>query len=161
MTNRSRNLQERSQHATVAELNMLPKSGLKLALRWPQLPPEQLEVILKAILQKSESESAREHELRLEQARLAAQNEHDRRTHTLYLGGLIAGFILAAGMITSAVIAGVHGLPWLAAVLSGPSLISLTRVFVLRRIETSSRFGHRQRNTTERQQARLDGHSTI
>ncbi|PKV90044.1 hypothetical protein [Streptomyces sp. TLI_146] len=107
-------------------------SGLEIVLQWAQLPPEHLEIALKAI----EPELAREHEWRMEQARLRVQDDKDRRLHALYLGGLVAGFLLAAGMLTGAVFVGVRGAPWLAALLSGPSLISLAGLFLLRRVDS-------------------------
>jgi len=107
-------------------------TGLEIVLQWAQLPPEHLEIALKAI----EPELAREHEWRLEQARSKALDDRDCRAHSLYLGGLVAGFILAAGMLTGAVFVGMHGSPWLAAVLSGPSAISLAGLFLLRRIDS-------------------------
>lgn len=108
-------------------------TGLEIVLQWAQLPPEHLEIALKAI----EPELAREHEWRMEQARLKAQDDKDRRLHALYLGGLVAGFLLAAGMLTGAVFVGVRGAPWLAALLSGPSLISLAGLFLLRRVDSA------------------------
>ncbi|MGW4541692.1 hypothetical protein ACWEOP_27985 [Streptomyces chartreusis] len=106
-------------------------SGLEIVLQWAQLPPEHLEIALKAI----EPELAREHEWRMEQARLKVLDTRDRRAHALYLGGLAAGFILAGGMLTGAVFVGMNGSPWLASLLSGPSLISLAGLFLLRRID--------------------------
>ncbi|MFI1176997.1 hypothetical protein [Streptomyces melanogenes] len=108
-------------------------TGLDIVLQWAQLPPEHLEIALKAI----EPELAREHEWRMEQARLKSLDDKDRRVHALYLGGLIAGFILAAGMLTGAVLVGMNGAPWLAALLSGPSVISLAGLFLLRRVDSA------------------------
>ncbi|WP_143076571.1 hypothetical protein [Streptomyces sp. MUSC 14] len=109
-------------------------SGLEIALQWAQLPPEHLEVALKAL----DPELARQHEWRLEEARLKSLEAKDRRVHQLYFVGLIAGFVLAVGMLTAAVIVGVNGSPWLAAMLSGPSVLSLAGLFVLRRVDSDS-----------------------
>jgi hypothetical protein len=140
MAKRIRKLQEKLGLPPGSEAKAQQSSALEFALRWAELPPKRLEATLKAL----EPELAREHQRRLEHARLAAQDEQDRRNHKLYLGGLIAGFILAASMTTGAVIAGVCGLPWLAAVLLGPSVVSLVGVFVLRRF--TLRVGRRKEN---------------
>lgn len=107
---------------------------LEIVLQWAQLPPEHLAVAMKAL----EPELARQHERELEQARLEAAEAKDARAHKLYLGGLIAGFLLATGMLTGAVVVGVSGLPWLAASLSGPSVLSLAALFVLRKVDAGA-----------------------
>ncbi|MCS0639393.1 hypothetical protein NX801_27910 [Streptomyces sp. LP05-1] len=109
-------------------------SSLDIAMQWAQLPPEHLKIALKAL----EPELARQHELRLLQERLAAEERRERRSHSLYLGGLICGFTLAAAMLTGAVVVGINGLPWLAAMLAGPSVLSLAALFVLRRTDAVS-----------------------
>ncbi len=147
MTKRIRKLRKSPGLSPVGEPKAEHESALELALRWAELPPKRLKVTLKAL----EPELARQHELRLEQARLAAKDEQDRRDHKLYVGGLIAGFVLAASMITGAVIAGLGGLSWLAAVLSGPSIVPLVCVFVLRRSDSWSRIGRRKGSDTQGQ----------
>ncbi|WTW95378.1 hypothetical protein OG216_19240 [Streptomycetaceae bacterium NBC_01309] len=109
-------------------------TGLEIALQWSQLPPEHLEIHLKAL----EPVLAREHELEMENARLTAADAKDARTHKLYMGGLIAGFVLAAGMLAGAVVVGLNDQPWLAAMLSGPSVLSLAALFVLRKVDSGA-----------------------
>ncbi|MGW4878909.1 hypothetical protein ACWEPI_20395 [Streptomyces sp. NPDC004262] len=109
-------------------------NSLEIALQWAQLPSEHLEIALKAL----EPELARQHELRLLEVRLRVQEEKDRRTHYLYLAGLVAGFVVVVSMLTAAVVVGVNGLPWLSAMLSGPSVLSLAGLFVLRRVDSGS-----------------------
>ncbi|WP_436749189.1 hypothetical protein [Streptomyces sp. URMC 129] len=55
------------------------------------------------------------------------------RAHRLYLLGLVAGFIIGAGMLVGAVVLGTAGQPWLSAMFAGPSLLALVTIFVLRR----------------------------
>ncbi|MCD9592417.1 hypothetical protein [Streptomyces sp. 8ZJF_21] len=109
-------------------------TGLEIALQWAQLPPEHLEIALKAL----DPELARQYELQLLREKLASQEIRDRRTHSLYLGGLIAGFVIVLAMLAGAVIVGVNGLPWLSAMLAGPSVLSLAGLFVLRRVDSNS-----------------------
>ncbi|WP_225848196.1 hypothetical protein [Streptomyces sp. HPF1205] len=115
-------------------------SALDLATQWASLPPEHLRIALKAL----EPQLAREHELRLEQERAAermnvalaenaAREGADRRAHIRYLSGLWAGLVISLFMLTGAVVVGTAGQPWLAAALSGPSMLALARIFVLRR----------------------------
>ncbi|MFF3458968.1 hypothetical protein ACFYXH_32555 [Streptomyces sp. NPDC002730] len=107
---------------------------LEIVLQWAQLPPEHLNVAMKAL----EPELARQHQRELEQARLEAADAKDARAHRLYLGGLIAGFLLSTGMLTGAVVVGVNGQAWLAAMLSGPSVLSLAALFVLRKVDAGA-----------------------
>jgi hypothetical protein len=116
--------------------------GLDLARAWADVPPEHLEVALKAL----EPQLVRDQKyrmLRLEIQRELSlrhiENEESRakRTHALYLVGLIAGFAISVGMLVGAVIVGSNGQPWLAAMLSGPSVLALATVFVLRRSDTA------------------------
>jgi hypothetical protein len=44
---------------------------------------------------------------------------------------------IAIGMLTGAVVVGVNGQLWLAALLTGPSLIALAKIFVLRRSDAT------------------------
>lgn len=104
---------------------------LEAAFQWSSLPPEHLRIALTAL----EPQLAREHEYRMEQLRLEARAEADRRGHVLYLGGLVAGFTIVVGMLTGAVVVGVSGQPWLAAMLAGPSVLALATLFVLRKAD--------------------------
>ncbi|MFE3738982.1 hypothetical protein [Streptomyces sp. NPDC059134] len=131
-----------------AEPTRLPApqpNGLEIAMQWAELPPEHLRNALAAL----EPQLAREHEYRMAQdkalqeanllrLRLQAEEEQNRRTHNLYMVGLIAGFIIALGMLTGAVVVGVNGEPWLAASLSGPSVLALAGLFVLRKSSSTS-----------------------
>ncbi|MEU1619516.1 hypothetical protein ABZ479_19740 [Streptomyces sp. NPDC005722] len=108
-------------------------SGLELALQWAQLPSEHLEVALKAL----EPQLVREHEHNMEVLRLQTQEADARRSHILYLIGLVAGFVLCAGSIAGAVTVGLAGHEWLAAMLSGPSILALATLFVLRRTDNA------------------------
>lgn len=121
----------------------------RIAQMWAQVPPEHLEIALKAL----EPELQREHEHRLEMLRreeneqrrchqegerkLRQLENEQRRRHVRYLCGLWAGFALAAGMLTGGVIVGVSGQTWLAALLTGPSLLALAKLFVIRRADAS------------------------
>lgn len=118
-------------------------SALDLATQWASLPPEHLRIALKAL----EPQLAREHELRFEQERGAERTKvalaenaafeaADRRAHIRYLCGLSAGLLISLSMLTAAVIVAINGQSWLAAALSGPSMLALTKIFVLRRSDT-------------------------
>jgi hypothetical protein len=117
----------------------IPESStaLEIALQWSQLPPEHLEIALRAM----EPQLARDHDLKMEKLRLAAENKREARTQTLYIAGLAAGFVIVVGMLGSAVIVGINGQPWLAAMLAGPSVISLAGLFVLRRVDSTAARG--------------------
>lgn len=119
-------------------------TGLEIAMQWAELPAEHLQVALKAL----EPQLRREHELRmaeqkaataldLERVRLGAKEEASKRTHTLYVVGLVVGSVIAVGMLAGAVIVGREGHGWLASLLAGPSLIALVSVFVLRHTDSS------------------------
>ncbi|MEU2674809.1 hypothetical protein ABZ622_39465 [Streptomyces sp. NPDC007164] len=119
-------------------------TGLEIAVQWAELPAEHLQVALKAL----EPQLRREHELRMEQEkavrklelerlRLAAEEAQAKRSHSLYMVGLGAGFIVTLGMLTGAVIVGVQGQAWLAAMLSGPSVLALAGLFVLRKSDSA------------------------
>jgi predicted lipid-binding transport protein (Tim44 family) len=107
-------------------------SAFEIALQWANLPPEHLRIALTAL----EPQLARDHELCVQ--RLAMQEAKDRRTHMLYMFGMMAGFILAAAMLGAAVVVGINGQAWLAALLSGPSMIALVTLFILRRSDAST-----------------------
>ncbi|MEU5157888.1 hypothetical protein [Glycomyces sp. NPDC021274] len=106
-------------------------SSHQWALQWAELPSEHLKIALEAL----EPELAREHQLKVLQAQLQMQEAKDRRSHQLYLIGLISGFSIAIAMLAGAVAVGLSGHSWLAAMLAGPSVLSLAGLFVLRRID--------------------------
>jgi hypothetical protein len=91
---------------------------MNIASQWAELPPEHLKIALEAL----EPSLQRAHTERMERMRL----QHARF-------GLSAGFALALVMLTGGVIVGLDGHLWLAGVLTGPSLLALTKVFVLNR----------------------------
>lgn len=104
-------------------------TGFGIAKQWAELPAEHLKVALEAL----EPQLQREHEAQMEHMRLSAQEAEATRTHRLYLCGLIAGFVVTIGMLVGAVVVGSNNQPVLAGILSGPSVIALASVFVLRR----------------------------
>jgi hypothetical protein len=97
------------------------------------LPAEHLKIALEAL----EPQLQREHEAQMEHMRLAAQESEAGRAHRLYMCGLIAGFVVTIGMLAGAVVVGSNNQPVLAGILSGPSVIALASVFVLRRNDAS------------------------
>ncbi|WP_410665275.1 hypothetical protein [Amycolatopsis sp. lyj-84] len=110
-----------------------PSRAVQIARMWARVPAEHLEVALKAL----EPELQREHERQLESIRredarrlevLRNEQEERRQRHFRHLCGLWAGFALVVGMLV-----GVNGQACLAALLAGPSLIALAKIFVLRR----------------------------
>ncbi|MFF1843081.1 hypothetical protein ACFVW9_15210 [Streptomyces sp. NPDC058217] len=119
-------------------------TGLEIAMQWADLPAEHLQIALKAL----EPQLRREHELRMEQQRAVQQLDLERmrlsdkeaqakRSHALFMAGLIAGFVVAVGMLAGAVVVGVQGHVWLAAMLSGPSVLALAGLFVLRKTDSA------------------------
>ncbi|SHI06558.1 hypothetical protein SAMN05444521_3630 [Streptomyces sp. 3214.6] len=119
-------------------------TGLEIAMQWAELPAEHLQVALKAL----EPQLRREHELRmaqqaalqqleLESLRLQTREKSASRSHALLLTGLIAGFLLSAGMLVGAVIVGMEGHVGLSSMLSGPSVLALASLFVLRRSDVT------------------------
>jgi len=104
-----------------------PSHAVQIARMWARVPAEHLEIALKAL----EPELQREHERQLEA--LQQEQETRRQHHFRYLCSLWAGFAIAIGMLTGAVIVGVNEQPWLATLLTGPSLIALAKIFVLHR----------------------------
>lgn len=94
--------------------------ALRIARQWTSVPPEHLKQALEAL----EPELQRAHVERM--ARLQQRK---------FLFGLGAGFILAIGMLTGGVLVGLSGQSWLAALLIGPSLLALVKVFVMNRAD--------------------------
>ncbi|RFC75491.1 hypothetical protein DXZ75_13335 [Streptomyces sp. AcE210] len=120
------------------------RTGLEIAMQWADLPAEHLQVALKAL----EPQLKREHELRmaqqaalqqleLESLRLQTREKAASRSHVLLITGLIAGFLLSAGMLAGAVVVGIEGHVALASMLSGPSVLALASLFVLRRSDAT------------------------
>ena len=115
-----------------------PQDPMELATQWGKVPLEHF----KAALQATEAQRKREHAAELERLRIQEQHqraqreadvEQARRTDRLLMVGMIAGFVLCAGMLTGALVVGRYQ-PWLAGVLAGPSLVSVGALFVLRRV---------------------------
>ncbi|TQJ93003.1 hypothetical protein [Streptomyces sp. SLBN-31] len=109
--------------------------GARIAAQWRDLGAEQLGVALRAM----EPQLRREHRermLSLELQREAEQRQHEdrqreradrRSTVELVTGAVIALAMLGGGVY----LAPEHG--WLSALLCGPSLLALAKVFVLKR----------------------------
>jgi hypothetical protein len=134
--------------------------GLEIAAEWAKLPAEHLKVALKAL----EPQLVREHEYRMAMAResnerrerqdlanLRFEEANARRAHRLHMTGMTSGFLITVSMLSGAVMVGTQGQPWLAAMLSGPSVLALATLFVLRRSDTVqaaavSRFGREALN---------------
>jgi len=115
----------------------LPQAGKpgeleSLLVTLSQLPAEQFKLALKAV----EAELARSHELQLEQERCRVRDAADARTHALFAWGLGAGFVVVLGMIAASVMVGLKGYVWLSASLSGPGVVVLASLFVLRRLDS-------------------------
>ncbi|OEJ53491.1 hypothetical protein [Streptomyces agglomeratus] len=119
-------------------------TGLEIAMQWADLPAEHLQVALKAL----EPQLRREHELRmaeqsairqmeLETLRAQTRDAAARRSHSLRVVGLVAGFLLSAAMLAGAVVVGMEGHVGLASMLSGPSVLALASLFVLRRSDNA------------------------
>lgn len=116
--------------------------GLEIARAWADVPADHLEVALKAL----EPQLVRDREYRTAQQQIdrelqlramdVAENRA-RQSHALYLSGLVAGFVITVGMLAGAVIVGSDDQPWLAAMLSGPSVLALATIFVLRRSDAA------------------------
>ncbi|WP_316759963.1 hypothetical protein [Streptomyces herbicida] len=107
-------------------------TGIEIATEWAKLPPEHLQVALKALNPQLE----REHLARIEQMRISAQNTQCLRQFRIQVYSLWAGFFLSLVMLGAAVFVGVNNQPWLALGFSGPSLLALTKIFVLRRSDS-------------------------
>ncbi|MDV9188466.1 hypothetical protein R6L23_09605 [Streptomyces sp. SR27] len=111
-------------------------AGLGIAARWGAvLDAKQLEVALRGL----EPQLRREHKERM--FRLETQREAEERTfrekreeraHKRHLAGLVTGGIVAIAMLGASVfVAKDHW--WLSILLSGPSMLALVKIFVLRR----------------------------
>ncbi|MGW7260505.1 hypothetical protein [Streptomyces sp. NPDC054834] len=110
-------------------------AGARIAMQWRELGAEQLGVALRAM----EPQLRREHRERmlgLELQREAKQRQHEdrqrERADRRRTVELVTGAVIALAMLAGAVyVAPVNG--WLSALLCGPSLLALVKVFVLRR----------------------------
>ncbi|GAB1824665.1 hypothetical protein HerbRD11066_78310 [Herbidospora sp. RD11066] len=109
----------------------MPQTSLEIALEWSKLPPRHLEVALKALNPQLE----REHQLRLLQLQLEAQEKKESRKHAMHMVSIGVGCLVALAMLGAAVVLGINDQPWLAAILAGPSVLALVKVFVLRRTD--------------------------
>ncbi|MFE4517779.1 hypothetical protein ACFRMQ_26695 [Kitasatospora sp. NPDC056783] len=112
-------------------------SGLELAREWAKLPPEHLKAALAALEPELKRTHARKmKELDMQQREREAAHEAEERqaerSYRLYMGGLVAGFALCAGMLCGSVIEALHKQEMLAGILAGPTMIGVVALFVLR-----------------------------
>ncbi|WP_344363516.1 hypothetical protein [Streptomyces gobitricini] len=109
---------------------------MSIAAQWGAvLDPQQLDVALKAL----EPQLRREHKermFRLEMQQAAAETEaraqREVAAHKRYMAGLVAGTLVAIGMLGAGVYVAKDSW-WLSVLLCGPSLLALVKIFVLRR----------------------------
>lgn len=117
-----------------------PSASLEILIKaMAELPPDRFELALKAVeaeLARIHTQMDHDHALRMKREDNRIVDAANARAHALFVWGLIAGFVLSAGMVTASVIVGLQGHIWLTALLSGPSVIVLASLFVLRRLET-------------------------
>lgn len=109
--------------------------GRYIASQWSSLPPEHLAAAMQAM----EPELRRAHRERM--ARMQLQHDLDarkhqerqqQRQHHRYMAGLVGGGVLSLAMLGGGVYVAADAW-WLAALLCGPSLLAIAKVFVLRR----------------------------
>lgn len=120
----------------------LPQSQWAFPPEWVKMPAEKLKIALEAI----EPQMVRDHEramyalkirerqIEVEQAQFSLRLE---RSHRLSMIGKSLGFAIAMATMTAAVITDLHGDRWLPALLAGPSLLALAKLFVLRKSDAS------------------------
>ncbi|MFJ9691864.1 hypothetical protein [Kitasatospora sp. NPDC101183] len=89
-----------------------------------------------ALREAHERQAAREAEER--QAAREAQERQAERSHRLYMGGLVAGFVLCAGMLCGSVIEALNKQEVSAGILAGPTMIGVVALFVLRQRHSGS-----------------------
>ncbi|MGP2440714.1 hypothetical protein [Streptomyces sp. JW3] len=65
------------------------------------------------------------------QHELAVMRERNR--HRLDLLGLVAGFLVSLGSVGGALVFGLHSDYWMAAIMLSPSVLAVTKLFVLRK----------------------------
>lgn len=125
------------QAAQAADNDPVLSAGLEIAMKWGTAlgGPGTLDVALKAL----EPQLRREHKermMRLEMQREAVQREaqwrREERGHQRYIAGLVVGAVIAVAMLAAGLYVA-HDSWWLSALLCGPSLLALVKVFVLRR----------------------------
>ncbi|MEU7981442.1 hypothetical protein AB0B63_23305 [Micromonospora sp. NPDC049081] len=100
------------------------------------LPGDRFDLVLKIV----EEQLARNHELLMAREETRRQEvaaelsaEAARRSDRLLLWGLVAGLVIVLGMTAASIVVGLQGHVWLSATLSGPSVIALASLFVLRK----------------------------
>lgn len=128
----------------------------KIAREWADVPVEHLVAVLNAMepqLQREHQRNTKQdqhrHELekqRLKEAErrheleLAKLREREARAadaHRQHLVGVAAGMVVSLSCIGGAIWVGITGHYWQMAILVGPVLLALTKMFVLRRSDTT------------------------
>ena len=104
----------------------LESHARQIAKMWAEIPPEYLERALSAL----DRNQKRDHEYRLEVLRQKQREKQNK--HVLYLRGLWAGLAIVVVMLGAAVVVGLNNQPSLAIAFTGPSLIALVTLFVMR-----------------------------
>ncbi|WP_228978575.1 hypothetical protein [Streptomyces sp. DH12] len=69
-------------------------------------------------------------------AEQAARAQREAAAHRRYMAGLVAGTVVALGMLGAGVYAA-RDFWWLSVLLCGPSLLALVKIFVLRRSDAA------------------------
>ncbi|MFI6875475.1 hypothetical protein ACIBL6_18740 [Streptomyces sp. NPDC050400] len=122
-------------------------AGLDIAVKWgAALGADKLEIALRAL----EPQLKREHQILMkrldmeraaadrgaqaatEAAERAARQRQEQNKHNRHMAGLAAGVVIAIAMLGAGVYVAQDAW-WLAALLCGPSLLALAKIFVLRR----------------------------
>jgi hypothetical protein len=93
---------------------------------WGRVPSKHLEAALTTL----ERNLERDHEFRLKMLR--QQQREKQNMHVLLLCGLWAGLAIVVVMLGAAVLVGLNNQPSLAIAFTGPSLIALVTLFVMR-----------------------------
>jgi hypothetical protein len=104
------------------EMGRTEELAVSFAKEWAQLPAPHLRVALKAW----ENERKRQHDLAL---------VRERNRNRLDLLGMVTGFVVSLASIGGATVFGFRGDYWMAAIMLGPSLFAVTKLFVLRKSE--------------------------
>ncbi|MER6617474.1 hypothetical protein [Streptomyces xantholiticus] len=146
----------------------LLSAGLGIAAQWGKaLGPEQLQVALKALepqlrrehelnmlrLQRQEADAARKAAAEDAEMEREAREKISARHHAYRMTMLRSAVGLSVGMLAGGLYAMPHN-PWIAGALCGPSLLSLLRIFVLRRstdteLRESARLAHSAGNVQQ------------
>ncbi|WP_030331028.1 hypothetical protein [Streptomyces sp. NRRL B-1381] len=111
-------------------------AGLEIAMRWGDaLGADKLDIALKA-LEPELRRAHRERMTRLEMQRQSSEREfaerREQRAHRRHLAGMVVGGVISVAMLGAGVFVAADAW-WLAALLCGPSLLALAKVFVLSR----------------------------